>query len=194
MEADLDLNQDLILAHERQFAGKVAGEVVDRPVLAMWMILIPVFFVFYFFQLKRYKNGLKEFSKNYLITRERTLEAVCTARSNRADVDIDELVAVSDSPAEVKGEYRLWIEALADHFEALIRVSGSSYEELVRAAYRKKSNYQLALNRLTLTENDFNRALTDYLPGDQQSISQVVEAMGKSVKEIRRSQAAEIFS
>ena len=50
------------------------------------------------------------------------------------------------------------------------------------------------LNRLTLTENDFNRALADYLPGDQQSISQVVEAMGKSVKEIRRSQAAEIFS
>ncbi len=103
------------------------------------MILIPIFFVFYFFQLKRYKNGLKEFSKNFLITRERTLEAVCTARSNGADVDIDELVAVSDSPAEVKAEYRLWIEALADHFQALIRVSGSSYGELVRGAYRKKS-------------------------------------------------------
>ena len=194
MDVDINLNQDLILAHERQFAGKVAGEVVDRPVLAMWMILIPIFFVFYFFQLKRYKNGLKEFSKNFLITRERTLEAVCTARSNRADVDIDELVAVSDSPAEVKTEYRLWIEALADHFQALIGVSGSSYGELVRGAYREKSNYQLALNRLTSAENDFNRALTDYLPGDQQSIDQVVEAMGKSVEEIRRSQAAEIFS
>ncbi len=58
----------------------------------------------------------------------------------------------------------------------------------------KSPNYQLALNRLTSAENDFNRALTDYLPGDRQSIDQVVEAMGKSVEEIRRSQAAEIFS
>ena len=47
MEPDLDLNRDLILAHERRFAGHVAGEVVDKPVLALWMILIPVFFVFY---------------------------------------------------------------------------------------------------------------------------------------------------
>ena len=46
MEVDLDLNRDRILAHERSFARHVAGEVVDKPVLAMWMILIPVFFVF----------------------------------------------------------------------------------------------------------------------------------------------------
>ena len=35
--------------------------------------LIPVFFFFYFFQLKRYKKGLKEFSGNFLISRKRSL-------------------------------------------------------------------------------------------------------------------------
>ena len=194
MEPDLELNRDLILAHERRFAGHVAGEVVDKPVLALWMILIPVFFVFYFYQLKRYKSGLREFSKNFLVTRERVLEAVYTALRTRSEVDIDELVAVSDSPTEVKDEYRLWIEALVDHFKVLLRASGTNYEELVKGGYRKKSNYKLALNGLTSAEDQFNKALISYLPGDEESINQVVEAMGKSVREIRRSEAVEIFS
>ncbi|MGI9537658.1 MAG: NF038143 family protein [Desulfocapsaceae bacterium] len=194
MASDLELNRDLILYQERQVARQVAGQVVDRPVLAMWMIVIPIFFVFYYFQLKRYKSSLREFSQNFLITRQRTLEAVYEATSERTEVDVNKLVEMSDSPAEVKGQYRLWLEALVDHFQALIQASGSSYEELVTGAYRKKTNYLLALNHLTRVENDFNRALIAYLPGDQQDITQVVDAMGKSVKEIRRSQASAIFS
>ncbi len=194
MGADLDPNQDLILTHERRFAGQVAGEVVDKPVLALWMILIPVFFVFYFFQLKRYKNGLKEFSKNFLVTRERALEAVYATSQKRSQVDVDELVALSDSPEQVKAEYRLWVEALVDHYQTLIGATGSRYEELVRDGYRKKSSYQLALNRLSRVENEFNRALAPHLPGDPDSISQVVEAMAKSVKKIRRSYVDEVFS
>jgi hypothetical protein len=194
MGADLDLNQDLILTHERRFAGQVAGEVVDKPVLALWMILIPVFFVFYFFQLKRYKNGLKEFSKNFLVTRQRALQAVYETSQKHSQVDVDELVALSDSPEQVKAEYRLWVEALVDHYQTLISATGSRYEELVRDVYRKKSSYQLALNRLSRAENEFNRALVPHLPGDPDSISQVVEAMAKSVKKIRRSYVAEVFS
>lgn len=194
MEADLDLNRDLILAQERRFAAHVAGEVVDKPVLALWMILIPVFFVFYFFQLKRYRNGLKEFSENFLITRERALEAVHQASDSGSKIDVDELVAVSDAPEQVKDEYCLWVEALVDHFQALIRVPGSSYKELVKNAYRKKSSYQLALNRLSRSENEFNRALAPHLQGDPESISQVVEAMARSVKKNRRALVDEIFS
>lgn len=194
MAADLAYNRDLILAHERRFAGKVAGEVVDKPVLAMWMILIPIFFVFYFFQLKRYKNGLRDFSKNFMITRERVVDAVYEASDRGRDVDVDGLVAVSDTPAQVKDLYRLWVEALVEHFQTLIRAEGTSYQELVKNAYRKKSNYQLVLNKLSRAEGNCNRALAAHLPGDAESITSVVKAMQRCVKEIRRSQADEIFS
>ena len=193
MQADIDLNRDLILAHERQFAGHVAGEVVDKPVLALWMILIPVFFVFYFFQLKRYKNGLKEFSRNFMISRERALDRVHEAACRHAKIDIDELVAQSDSPAEVRDEYRLWIEALVDHYRTLIQAPGSRFEELVRNAYPKKAGYQRALERLNRTEREFNRALAAHVDGDQESISQVVEAMTRSIKKLRRSSVDEVF-
>ncbi len=194
MEADLDFNRELILAHERRFAGYVAGEVVDKPVLAMWMILIPVFFVFYFYQLKRYKSGLKEFSRNFLVTRKQALDSVCEASRQSSSLDIDELAARSDSPIEVRHEYRLWVEALVDHFQTLIEVPGSSYEELVRNGYRKKSSYQGELDRLNRTELELSHALTPHLPGDKETIETVIKSMQDSVKRLRQSQSKEIFS
>jgi len=194
MAADLDQNRDLILGEERRLAGHIAREVVDRPVLTVWMILIPVFFVFYFFQLKRYKSGLRNFSSNFLRTRRLVLDAVHAAERGRGSIDTGELVAVSDSPAEVKEEYREWVLALAEHYQALIRAEGVDYEELVVGAYRKKTNYRLALTKLTRTEDVFNRALCTHIEGDAQSIASVVEAMQKSIGEARRARAAEIFS
>ena len=194
MEVNLAQNRDLILAHERQFAGRVAGEVVDKPVLAMWMILIPVFFVFYFFQLKRYKNGLKEFSRNFLITRERALDHVCEASGQNSTVDMDELVAQSDSPEQVRHEYRLWIEALVDHYRTLIQAPGSSYEELVRNGFNDEPSYQSSLDRLNRTERDLSHALTPHLPGDEQTIEAVIKSMQASVQMLRQSQCEEIFS
>ena len=194
MAADLDQNCDLILGEERRLAGHMASEVVDRPVLTLWMIMIPVFFVFYFFQLRRYKSGLRNFSSNFLRTRRRVLDAVHTAESGRGSMDIEELVSVSDSPAEVREEYRDWVMALAQHYQALIRAQGIDYEELVVSAYRKKSNYQLALGKLTRTEDTFNRALCSHIEGDEENIASVVDTMQKSIAQARRSRAAEIFS
>ena len=193
MEANLDLNRDLILDQERQFAARVAGEVVDKPVLALWMILIPVFFVFYFFQLKRYKNGLKDFSRHFLISRERALDSVYEAARHQSQVDFDELVALSDSPAEVKNEYRLWIEELVDHYQTLIEAPGSSFADLARNAYPKKTSYQRALDRLNRSERELNRSLASHVEGDQESIALVVEAMTKSIKKHRRASVDEIF-
>ncbi len=194
MEADLDLNRDLILTYERRFAGQVAGKVVDKPVLALWMILIPVFFVFYFFQFKRYKSGLKDFSENFLITRQRTLDAVWEAALSKTSADLEKVVELSDIPPEAKDQYRLWVELLADHYLLLIQASGRTYDELVRAAYKKKSNYLLRMKNLNRVEADLNHALAPHLPGDEQTIETVIKSMEGSVKELRRTQAAEIFS
>ena len=194
MEADLDFNRELILAHERRFAGYVAGEVVDKPVLAMWMILIPVFFVFYFYQLKRYKSGLKDFSENFLLTRKRTLDAVWEGATSKTSANLERVVELSDIPLEAEGQYRVWVELLADHYLLLIQASGGSYDELVKAAYKKKSNYLQRLQNLNQVEVDLNTALAPHLPGDEQTIEAVIESIQESVKRLRQSQCKEIFS
>lgn len=77
--SDMTQKRDLILAEERQFASRVSEQVIDKPQLAVWMILIPVFFVFYFWQLKRYAGGRKTFAEKFLITRSRTLDEALRA-------------------------------------------------------------------------------------------------------------------
>jgi len=194
MEADLDLNRDLILAHERRFAGHVAGEVVDKPVLTLWMILIPVFFVFYFYQLKRYKSGLKDFSENFLITRKRTLDAVWEAATSETSADLEKVVELSDIPSEAQAQYRVWVELLADHYLLLIKASGGNYAELVKAAFKKKSNYLKRLENLNQVEADLNTAIAPLLPGDKETIETVIKSMQESVKRLRQRQSKEIFA
>lgn len=194
MEADLDFNRDLIFAHERRFAGHVAGEVVDKPVLALWMILIPVFFVFYFYQLKRYKSGLIDFSENFLITRKRTLDSVWEGSISKTSADLERVVELSDIPPEAQDHYRVWVELLADHYFLLIRASGGSYDELVKAAYKTKSHYRQRLENLNQVEADLNTALAPLLPGDKETIETVIKSMQESVKRLRQSQCKEIFS
>ena len=90
--------RDLILARETRFCHQVSAAVLDKPRLAIWMIIIPVFFVFYFWQLKRYSEGRRDFAANFLITRERALNSAYQAALNNADPDLDEFVNAADVP------------------------------------------------------------------------------------------------
>ena len=190
----LEDKKELILASEQKLAGKVALEAVDRPILAAWMILIPIFFVFYYFQLRRYKNGLKDFQANFMITRTRALDAAYQSLESSSSVDLAALVEVSDSPAQVKSEYRDWVMALVEYYQVLLRAEGDSFAELVRSSHKKKSNYLLSINKLGQMERTFDEALIPCLPGDTETIAQVVQKMEQSTDEFRRQQADEIFS
>lgn len=194
MGVDLNVNRDLILGYERQLARSVAGQVVDRPILAMWMIVIPIFFVFYYFQLKRYKNGLRDFTQNFLLTRRRTIDKVYEAKESGSEVDIDSILEVSDTPAETRAAYRVWVEVLSEHYLILIGQDGFDFDDLVKAAYPKKSSYLVMLNNLNRVEADFNKILAVHLPGDAESIAEVITSMQQSVEQNRRLLAAEIYS
>ena len=84
--------RDLILAEERRFANQVSHRVIEKPRLAVWMILIPVFFVFYFWQLKRYADGRKKFAESFLLTRRRAIEEAYRAAASDKNPAVDNLV------------------------------------------------------------------------------------------------------
>ena len=196
MESSLSLleKHDEILANEQKLAGHVALDVIDRPVLAMWMILIPIFFVFYYFQLRRYKNGIRDFIDNFLITRKRVLAATYNSLYSDEKIDVDELVAVSDSPDETKEDYRVWIEALIEYYQVLLRAKGNSFEELIKASHNSRTNYLLSLNKLNTVEQAFNASLDSALGDEEGTVAAVIKAMEKSVESFRRDQAKEIFT
>jgi hypothetical protein len=185
--------RDLILAEERRFAAMVSAKVIEKPRLAVWMILIPVFFVFYFWQLSRYSDGRKTFSAKFMITRQRTLDEVLRSIDHGIDTDIAAVVQVADIPDEIRKDYRRWVTLLADHYRDLIQAHGKSYAALVRSVYKSRTNYLLFLNRLNQVEREFDAALKPHIEHTADNVNGIIKLMEESTSAIRRQIAEEIF-
>ena len=191
---DLQEKYSFILENERALTSHVAGEAIDKPQPALWMILIPVFFVFFFFQFKRYKNGLKDFKHNFFRTRKRVLDSVHQAVVDHGPVDIGELVEAGNAPDQAREAYGSWVRELAGFYRVLLEAEGRNYRSLVRSCYQKKSNFLIALSRLNNVERELNRALFPNLEDDDEQTTTAVESIERSVADFRRNQAKEIFS
>jgi len=183
-----------ILENERVLTSHVAGEVIDKPRLSLWMIMMPIFFVFYYFQFQRYKNGLRSFKRDFIRTREHVLDAALQAAANNQEINIEELVAAGNAPEQAREAYRSLIAELAAFYQTLLEAEGHDYPSLVQVSYRKKSNYLIVLNKITLLEHQLNRALLPgFDPGDERT-TLAVETIEKSTANFRRSQAKEVFA
>lgn len=202
--ATVDDKRDLILEHEQIFARRLAYQVVDKPPLHVWMILIPFIFVIHFFRLHQAKEGRRKFTEGYMISRRHALDAVWVAlREKNAPGKpwkrppkelVDRLCEASAVHKKAMPEYRAFIELLARHYHDLMRAKGETYEDLVRAVYGSRTNYLLFLNRLNTAERGLNKAIRPHLSEEVEAAREVVASMEKSMVEIRRKQANEIFA
>lgn len=193
-QADFQEKYFSILESEKTLTSHVAGEAVEKPQPAVWMIVIPVFFVFFFFQFKRYKNGLKTFKHDFLRTRKRVLDSVHQSMVDNTHVDIEELVTAGNAPDQAREAYATWVKELVVFYRSLLEAEGRDYPSLVQSCYKKKSNYLLALNRLNTVERELNRAILPDLENQDERTTAAVEAIEKSTIDFRRNQAKEVFS
>ena len=189
----LNRNRDLILAAERRFAARVSARVIDKPKLAIWMILIPVFFVFYFWQLKRYSDGRKAFAANFIITRQRSLDRALETVENGKGPDVETVVNAADIPESIRPDYRRWVVVLVDHYRDLLLAHGKSYAALIRDTYKTRTNYLLFLNRLNQVERKFDAALKPHVAATTENTNGIIKLMEESAIAIRRQIADEVF-
>lgn len=192
-KATMTRNRDMIMTQEKRFAAHVAARVIDKPPLAIWMILIPVFFVFYFWQLKRYTNGRKTFAEKFLITRQRALDhALRSAKTGEAP-NIGNVVQAADIPDEIRKDYHRWVTVLVDHYRDLILAQGNDYAALIRSTYKNRTNYLLFLNRLNQVEREFDAALKPHIAETTENANGIIKLMEESTGSLRRQIAEEIF-
>jgi hypothetical protein len=194
MTSPLDEKKQLILANETAMARQLALHVIEKPVPRVWMIFIPVFFVFYFWKLKEYETSLKVFVENHLISRRRTLEAVVAAEEGGQPVDIGQLVAKIDMQEDTRPLCAEWLTVLAGHFRLLLAAAGDSYPDLLRSGYRNKSSYLSFCRQLGKAETAFNMALLPTIEGDRTELCQVTDIMAEGMNDLRCREAEEIFS
>lgn len=191
----IDQKKTLILDREREMASVLAIKVLDKPKPPLWMIFIPVFFVFFAQKMGQYKSGLRDFADNYLQARRRAMDKaleILDGTSSLQTMDMDELA--HNVPDRAKEQYRLWMAALIEHYTELLQARGDSYRSLVRTAYQTKTNFLLAGSCLTRAENAYNLALLPGLDGDSDDLLGVIRKMESSVSELRRQEAEVIFS
>ncbi|MEJ2282887.1 MAG: NF038143 family protein [Desulfobacterales bacterium] len=192
--ASLDEKKDCILAQERKLAVTVASQVIDKPKLSIWMILIPVVFIYYFYRLQRYSSGRREFAEHFMISRVRAMDEAFSAVKSGKRPDALKLCRMSTVPSQIYSEYKDWLTVLIDHYMDLLQAEGDQIEDLIKSVYKSRTNYLLFFNRLNSVEKKFNSALKPHLPDSIDGANSIVTAMETCSTEWRRNQVESIFS
>jgi hypothetical protein len=182
-----------ILRHEEGFAGAIAAVVIEKPQLSIWMILIPIIFVYHIYRFQKYSDGRKMFVKNYMISRKRALEEALVVVNTGNEPDIDRLVEMSTIPEVARQQYAEFMAVLIEHYADLLSSEGDNFDELVRSAYRNRTNYLLFLNRLNQTERALNKALKPHLEETLEGVNDIVRTIESRSEGLRRDTAERIF-
>jgi hypothetical protein len=190
----IDEHSEIIKNNEQRFAFVLAGRVISRPKLSIWMILIPVIFVYFFYQFNKYKQGRADFTDNYLITRKRALNAARVAVLENRDPNLEETVKLAKLPPETLNAYRELLVVLVQHYTDLLRAEGEDIAGLVKSAYRTRTNYLLFCNRLNQVERGLNAALRPHMRESTDGFDDVVRKIEEVSIELRRQEVDLIFS
>jgi len=100
--SDLEEKKRLILSHEAVFANRMSLLVIDKPGLSVWMILVPIIFVYWFFRYQKFNAGRKDFADHYMKGIRRALDAACTAIETGQPADPIALSRQSDIPEALR--------------------------------------------------------------------------------------------
>jgi hypothetical protein len=191
--AELKDKSVLILEQEEQFSITLAAQVMDKPRLSLWMILIPIFFIYYFNDLNKYKNGCRQFVEHYIIDKKRAMnEAVEVVTSGR-EIDIPALADLSNMSSKAREKQAQVLAVLVEHYIILLNARGEDYPSLIRNAYGTLTDYLLFLNHLNQAEKEVNKALTPDLRKSHEGINDIVSRMEDVSARLRRETAESIF-
>jgi len=187
--------QDIILEHEKEVAAELASKVIERPVLAWWMVLIPIFFIYYFYKFKKYTRALEDFARNLLLTRRRALQEAVDALSEKRKINVSRLLEeTAGLPEKAQPAYREWMNVLTNYYRDLLASGGQNYERMAQKAYANRGNYLLICNRLNKTEKAYNRSLLPQIAGDISALRSIIEKINTEMEKIRRRDAKKFFA
>ena len=190
----LETKRHIIEEQERRFAYLLASRVIQKPKLSIWMILVPIIFVYFFYRLNQYKAGRHEFVKNFMISRKRALDAARRAVASGSAADLDALAQLADLPPEARQTYRKFLAVFNDYYVDLLQAKGKNYQALVRSTFNSKTDYLIQLNRFNQAEKQLNAALRPQMAETTDGFNEVVGMIEQSSAELRRDDADKLFA
>jgi hypothetical protein len=188
----LERKKDLILQRELLFANAIGAAVFEKPKVSFWMVLIPILFLYFVYRMQRFKNGRIKFDQEFMTTRRKAMDLAVEALETGVKPNIDRIARGSGITDALEKPYASWLKALVDYYADLLAANGDSFDALVRSAYRNRTNYLLALNRLSTVEKEFYTALKPGLAATEGAAA-VIATIEEQSRRLRRDLAEQIF-
>jgi hypothetical protein len=189
----LNQKKELILARELAFANAVGAAVFEKPKVSFWMVLVPLLFLYFIYRMQKYKSGRMKFDEEFMTTRRRAMNIAFEAVEAGTRPDIDRIARESGLTDALQKPYASWLRVLVDFYMDLLAADGDSFESLVRAAYRNRTNYLLTLNRLNTVEKEFYAAVKPQLAATE-GAADVITTIETQSQRLRRDLAENIFA
>lgn len=187
-------NKELILDYEKLFAENLAAEILEKPKVKIWMIIIPLLLIVHFTSLTKNKRQRKEFMDNYLISRRKALNEAEESLDENRKPDTDKLALQAGLKEKNTKEYSRFLSVLVDHYTKLLKGDGQTYGDLVKSVYgNSRTNYLLFLNLLEKSENSLNKSLKSQLRKKQDGIGETIRQIEQSSYKLKRLELEDIY-
>ncbi len=190
----IENTKDIIINHERKYAAQLGRLIMEKPKLSSLMIFIPFLFIFYIQDLLKYKKARKDFSINFLLSREKALQEAVEVLSEDRKPDTFAIAEQAGLPQKSAKKYADYLEVLTAHYACLLKGKGTDYEALIRSAYNNnKQNFENFINRLTQSEISLNKTLKPKLKKDQAGVTETIKKIENGNNKLRRAEIELIF-
>ncbi len=188
----IDSKAKAILDHEECFADSLAAKVIDKPRLSVWMILVPIIFIYFFFRMKKFTDGRKDFSSKYILTRKQALSKAVEYVKGDRNAGAEDIVKKIDMNERQKKYYREILSVLHNHYVHLLTSNGATYEELVRKSYKSRDNFMKHISEINEAEREFNRCFIENT--EDPEITGIIDSIMEHSGLLRTELAGKIFS
>ena len=185
--------KEIILQRELAFANAIGAAVFEKPKVSFWMVFIPILFLYFIYRMQRFRSGRMKFDEEFMTTRRRAMDVALDAVETAGRPDMAEVARNSSLPEALQKPYVSWVKALVEYYLDLLAAEGDSFDSLVRAAYRSRTDYLLTLNRLNTVEKEFYSALKPQLASTEGAAA-VIAAIEEHSRRLRRDLAEQIFA
>jgi hypothetical protein len=189
---ELAHKKEIILQRELAFANAIGASVLIKPKVSIWMVFIPILFLYFIYRMQSYKSEHLKFSEDFMITRRRAMDVALEAAETGGFPDMDVVVRNASLHESLHKPYASWVKALIEYYLQLLAAEGQCFEAIVRAAYGNRSNYLLTMDRLNSVEKGFYAALKPHLAATE-GASDIIAKIELQSQRLRREIADHIF-
>jgi hypothetical protein len=200
LNSKLDRNYRVILDREQRFAKSVAFESIDRPELTAWLIIAPLYIIYWLYRARKYKVSIESFQQHFLVNKKWALEAAYEMADQGTPAR--ELLQRFQSQAghladnlELQQSVQRELSTLLQHYYRLLKATGNDYAQLIRNAYPCQADFQEFVDRLLQAEQEESQAALEGMQGvDQESAAEVSSRMEAALCRLRNNEVQRIFA